>query len=156
MRRIFLDMEYWFSGMSSTSGRPTSNDDRHIVQIAAIKTDDDNELDHMDILVAGAVPSFFTELTGITQHDIDAMGIPIDTAVQQLTDFCEDYTVWIFDKDLEVIQQNCAAHGIEFEIIHNKFIRVKPLLGKYGVSGDYCMQRESVSDNWRQYDWTCA
>jgi DNA polymerase III alpha subunit (gram-positive type) len=136
--RIYVDTEYIYSGMNETSGRPTSKDQREIVQISAVKFDNKSgkELDHFDILISPKIvspfPPFFSKLTGISLEELEK-GIPFENAVNKFLNFCEDFSIWTFDKDHEVFEQNFKFHKIE-SLFPKSFIRVKPLLINWNIN----------------------
>lgn len=136
MSRIFLDLEYLYPGMTKGSGRPTGRQRRQVVQIAAIRVDSQGtELQKLDVLAIPTytkkLPAFFTELTGITQQDVDQRAVPLKKALTELKAFCKETQVWTFDKDYEVLQQNCKY--IDTRLGLKKFERVKPRLKEWGV-----------------------
>lgn len=136
--RIYVDTEYAYPGMRSGTPRPTSADQRQIVQIAAIRWDTKtgNEVDHYDVLVhpeyLATLPRFFTELTGITQDQVEAGAISFREALQSFYHFCNNDPVWTFDKDEEVFRQNCAYINIPFPFTV-QFTRVKAVLPQWGI-----------------------
>jgi inhibitor of KinA sporulation pathway (predicted exonuclease) len=137
--RIYIDLEYCYPGMTRLSGRPTSRDQRQVVQIAALQYDHHagREVASLDVLVKPPftryLPSFFVELTGITQRQVDARGVDFQTALAELVGFCEGLDVYTFDQDWSVLQQNCAYHGLAFPFADRPFKRVKTLLSKWGI-----------------------
>lgn len=138
MKRIYLDTEYCYPGMMRGTPRPTSADMRQIVQIAAIvfDTDTGKELSYFDQLVFPTyekqLPEFFVELTGITQQNIDASAISFEQAFAAFVAFCGDLSVWTFDKDEEVLRQNCGYIGVDWPL-KAQFTRVKSLLPKWDI-----------------------
>ncbi len=141
--RIYLDTEYCYPGMMRGTPRPTASDKRQIVQIAAIIFDNENEkeIDSFDQLAVPtyetAVGDFFTELTGITQDDIDTKAISFNEAFLQFREFCGDIEIWTFDKDEEVLRQNCNYTAIDWPF-ETPFTRVKPKLNYWGINpNDY-------------------
>ncbi len=140
--RIYLDLEYIYPGMNAGSGRPTQKDLRQIVQIGAILFDNDQgkELSVLNILTIPAynkeLPPFFVELTGIDKKQLEEEGISFERGFKELVSFCGDHPVWTFDKDQEVLEQNCSYFNIEFP--WQKFERVKPKLIQWGIApNDY-------------------
>lgn len=143
MKRIYLDTEYCYPGMKRGTPRPTAEDTRQIVQIAAIlfDTETGEELGHFDQLVIPeyekTVPDFFIELTDITQDDINRVGILFRDALMQFAEFVGDTEIWTFDKDEEVLRQNCGYIAMEWPF-SRPFVRVKPKLYGWDVNpGEY-------------------
>ncbi|MDP4000049.1 MAG: exonuclease domain-containing protein [bacterium] len=136
MSRIFLDLEYLYPGMTKKSGRPTGRQRRQVVQIAAIRVDSKGkEIDKFDMLTIPTyteeLPAFFTELTGITQRDVDRKAVPFEDGLSKLKNFCKGTPVWTFDKDYEVLEQNCKYIKVKLGL--KKFERVKPRLKNWDV-----------------------
>lgn len=137
--RVYLDMEYIYPGMTRDKGRPTSADQRQVVQIAAIIFDNaaGEELSSFDVLTFPAftktLPDFFVELTKITQEELRKKGISFEDGLGKLVDFISDYPVHTFNLDQEVLEQNCAYFNIPFPFGKN-FIRVKSQLSKWGIN----------------------
>lgn len=142
--RVYLDLEYCYPGMSENSGRPSSEDLRQIVQIGAIKYDHktSQELDSLNILTiptfTSELPIFFVTLTNISQQDIDSKGINFVDALKDLDNFCNGLDIYTFDKDWEVIEQNCSYYNLSSPFRNKPFKRIKPLLRKWGLDpNDY-------------------
>ena len=138
MKRIYLDTEYCYPGMLKGTPRPTSADQRQIVQIAAIifDTETGKELGHFDQLVRPTyekvLPEFFIELTGITQQAVDENGVSFIESLTRFADFCGDTPIYTFDKDEEVLRQNCDYIGLKWPF-SEQFTRVKALLPNWGI-----------------------
>lgn len=138
MKRVYLDTEYCYPGMVKGTPRPTSTDQRQIVQIAAIifDTTSGHEIAQFDQVVMPIyqkeLPSFFTELTGITQHDLTRYAIPFREALSTFHDFCGDIPIWTFDKDEEVLRQNCGYIELPWPF-SSQFVRVKSLLPNWNI-----------------------
>lgn len=141
MKRVYLDTEYCYPGLLRGTPRPTAADKRQIVQIAAITVDTSTgeELSSFDQLVIPTyekqVTDFFTELTGITQIDIDNKGIMLDEALRLFVKYVGGMEIYTFDKDEEVLRQNCDYIGMPWPF-ERSFTRVKSLLPSYGVDSD--------------------
>lgn len=141
MKRIYLDTEYCYPGMLRGTPRPTVKDKRQIVQIAAILVDSEtgDELATFNQLVTPVyekrVADFFTELTGITQEQVDTEGIPFEQALSKFVQFAGNVDIYTYDKDEEVLRQNCGYIDLMWPFT-TSFIRVKTLLPQYGVDPD--------------------
>ena len=138
MMRVYLDTEYCYPGMLAGTPRPTAEDTRQIVQIAALifDTNTGEEVAHFDQLVVPTyqkeLPEFFTELTGITQVDVDSSGVAFKDALTDFAQFCGDTPIWTFDKDEEVLRQNCGYIDSSWPFTQS-FIRVKALLPNWNI-----------------------
>lgn len=141
MIRIYLDTEYCYPGMERGTPRPSAADQRQIVQIAAVAYDIDSgqEVASFDQLVRptymDSLPEFFTELTAITQDQVDQQGISFELALAKFVDFVGDAEIWTFDKDEEVLRQNCGYIDLDWPF-EQTFTRVKALLSGWGVDPD--------------------
>lgn len=138
MKRIYLDTEYCYPGMVKGTPRPTAADKRQIVQIAAIQFDTETgeEIAHFDQLVwptyEKTLPEFFIELTGITQRDLEESAVFFEQAFSGFVEFSEGLPIWTFDKDEEVLRQNCTYINYDWPI-DQQFTRVKSLLPEWGI-----------------------
>lgn len=138
-RRIYVDLEYCYPGMTKERGRPNDQDLRQIVQIAAIRFDTETgkELDAFNVLVRPTyetiLPLFFVELTSITQKELDQKGIPLAEAIRRFTFFCGEDAIWTFNADWDVLKQNCGYINLSFPFEQHPFVRVKPLLSSWGI-----------------------
>lgn len=139
-KRVYVDLEYIYPGMTADSGRPTAQDLRQVVQIGAILFDMDKgeEEASFNVLTRPAhdkrLPPFFVELTGITQEDVDRDGIDFPRGFQRFVEFCGDHPIWTFDKDREVLEQNCGYFNMDFPL--SDFVRVKAKLPEWGIDPD--------------------
>ncbi|MEK7665967.1 MAG: 3'-5' exonuclease [Patescibacteria group bacterium] len=140
-KRIYLDLEYLYPGMTPEKGRPSEKEKRQIVQIGAILFDGDTglECESFDVLVLPAfekkLPPFFVELTRINQRMVDAKAISFPEALKHLVSFCKGYPIWIFHADQSVLEQNCQYFDIPFPF-QKSFIQVKEQLPTWGLNPD--------------------
>jgi inhibitor of KinA sporulation pathway (predicted exonuclease) len=89
---------------------------------------------------------FCTELTSITQHDVDYHGIGYPLAIQVFREFMDDHTgngvfcSWgAFDKNL--FHKDCILHNIEYPF-NNEHVNLKTALSlKQGRKKQYGMMR---------------
>lgn len=137
-KRIYVDLEYLYPGMTAEKGRPSDKEQRQIVQIGAILFDNTTgrECTSFDVLVEPAfekkLPLFFVHLTHITQRMVDTKAIPFREALKQFVSFCKNYSIWTFHADQSVLEQNCRYFGIRFPF-EAPFVRVKSFLPAWGV-----------------------
>lgn len=140
-KRVYIDLEYLYPGMTPDKGRPSEKEQRQIVQMGAIIFDNETgqEIDPFDVLVEPAfekiLPPFFVELTRISQDMVNTKAIPFPNALRRLVSFCKDYPIWTFHADQSVLEQNCQYFNISFPF-KTPFIRVKDLLANWGVAPD--------------------
>ena len=141
MKRVYVDTEYCYPGMLRGTPRPTSKDLRQIVQIAAVIVESDTglEIDSFDQLVFPTyeknVPEFFVELTGITQKTIDNSAVTFKQALLDFVHFTNGLPIWTFDKDEEVLRQNCSYIDMKW-VFTEPFIRVKALLPSWNIDAN--------------------
>jgi inhibitor of KinA sporulation pathway (predicted exonuclease) len=134
---IYLDLEYCYPDMTRESGRPSSEDLRQVVQIAAIRFDakTGKEVDSFDVLTLPKfetiLPEFFVELTSITQEDVATQGISFPEALEKLQIFIGETPVRTFHLDEEVLRQNCGYFEIDFPL--TPFARVKDMLPDFHI-----------------------
>jgi DNA polymerase III alpha subunit (gram-positive type) len=141
-QRIYLDLEYCYPEMTRESGRPSSKDLRQVIQIAAIKYDHGcgKELASFNVLTkppfTKQLPPFFTELTEISQAQVNATAIEYLAGLAEFTNFCEQTTIYTFDQDWGVLQQNCAYYQADFPFANKPFERIKTHLAGWGLPPD--------------------
>ena len=117
-KRVYLDLEYLYPGMTREKGRPNDKEKRQIVQIAAILFDSakGREIESFNILVHPAfektLPDFFIELTHITQRSVNTNAIIFPNAIKKLVSFCKDYSIWTFQSDQSVLEQKSTREYI--------------------------------------------
>lgn len=135
--RIYVDLEYCYPGMTRENGRPSENDLRQIVQIAALRinTRTGDELSSLNTLVRPVfekeLPLFFVELTNITDELVQTQGVPFPEAWQKFVQFCDTTPIWTFHNDWYVLKQNCGYVNIPYNL--PPFIQVRDLLPRWGV-----------------------
>lgn len=139
--RVYVDTEYCYPGMKRGTPRPSSADLRQIVQVAAVLVDTStgSELAHFDQLARPTfdelLPEFFVELTGITQADVDKAGAPFEEVFAHFVQFCDLHPIWTFDKDEEVLRQNCGFIGQAWPF-SEAFVRVRSRLPRWDIDPD--------------------
>lgn len=120
---IIIDTEFttWEGAMAS--GWAEDWQHREVVQIAAIRLDlvTGEEKDVLDILVKPTINTelsdFFTQLTSITQEEVDEKGLSYPDAQKQLVAFCEGMPstrIVTYGWDENVLIENCDIHGIDY------------------------------------------
>lgn len=131
---------------TETSGLPEfskpSNDpcQPHIIQIAAVLTDDSLvEQERMNVFIkpdGWVLPEFITNLTGITQDYLEEHGVPIATAVDQFLAMWSKSAL-------------CIAHNDSFD---RRLLRIElarlfgkiPLLETWKIFPAFCTMKESA------------
>ncbi len=115
---VFYDTEFttWPGALESNWGAPGQY--REIVQIGAIRFNLNTleEEDEFDILVRpvknSALSDFFTELTGITQKEVDEKGVSYPDAYRLFTAFIGADKTCCYGWDAKVMRENLALHAM--------------------------------------------
>lgn len=84
--------------------------------------------------VEAIVDPFFTELTGISQQQIDAGGLPLADAMKQFERFAQGGPIWSWGKDeLHLFAISCYIAGCAPPLPATRFGNARALLVKAGV-----------------------
>lgn len=135
---IVGDTEYTTFGPTRETGWPEPHHHKEIVQIAAIKLNlaTGQEVETFDRFVRPTInpnlTQYFTDLTGITQNEVDLHGVSFNVRLAEYTAFCGDYPAWVFNADGEVFEENCRLNGASFPFVSTPFNRVMPKLSAWG------------------------
>lgn len=134
---VILDTEYTTWPGALESGWKGKGQHREIVQIAAVRLDQDlREVAHFDCLVVPRInpilSDLFVELTGIDQRELDAKGTSFTLALLKLVSFAEGCDIVCMNGDGKVMLDNCDIHGIAYPFAR-QFHRLRPLLMSDGV-----------------------
>jgi inhibitor of KinA sporulation pathway (predicted exonuclease) len=138
-KMVILDTEWtsWPGFMESRWSMPGKY--REIVQIGAVKLDArDNfsEIASFEILIKPRInpelSDFFTDLTGITQKEVDMAGVDFPDALSSFVSFVDGDIGMIasFGGDEVIIEENCRLHGIPNPFDPSIFTNIAPLLGR--------------------------
>lgn len=140
-KRIYVDTEYMYEGMFHEKRMPRQNDQKQLIQIAAVLFDntEGHELGSFNVLVKPifheVLPDFFIELTNITQKMVNDKAISFSIALRKFVEFCSDYPIWTFNNDYNVFLQNFAFHSVP-NPFKEPFTRVKPMLKNFDIDPD--------------------
>lgn len=137
MTSIILDTEYTTWPGALENGWSAPGQHREIVQIAAIRVDNDfRETAALDLIVRPSVnpvlSDLFVTLTGIVQAKVDGDGVPFAVALGDFTAFVGDDPVICMNGDCRVFLDNCDINGVQFPFAR-QFHRLRPLLERSGV-----------------------
>jgi len=139
MSIVIIDTEYttWPGALESNWSGPGQH--REIVQIGAVRVDDDfNEQSSLDLIVRPSInfqlSELFIKLSGIQQATVDAQGLPFREALQRVTAFCDNgkATVICMSGDGGVFHENCKLSNVPFSFFA-PFHRLRPFLEQNGV-----------------------
>lgn len=125
---VIFDTEYttWEGAMDR--GWSGANEYREIVQISAIKIDQESleEIDQCDILIKPEfnpeVSDFFTQLTGITNKEISQNGIPFKSALIKLNNFISGNRVFSYGNDALILGENMGYYKIEGNFLTSGYL----------------------------------
>lgn len=139
---IIFDTEFtaWAGSEEHNWSRP--NEYREIVQIGAISVDTKQfvEIDHINLFIKPVknqiLSEYFSNLTGISQKDIDKNGISYKEAILKFSSWCGHYSIYSFGGDEENIEENCEFAGIRFPFNKSRFHDIKDIFRNYGISVD--------------------
>jgi DNA polymerase III epsilon subunit-like protein len=104
-----------------------------IAQIGAVKLGLENDFPLLDTYRAYvhpidrygkryAIDPFFTQLTGITEEDVWAEGLPLQQALAGIDRFSEGARFWSWGKDeLNMVAISCYVAGVQPSIPANRF-----------------------------------
>ena len=139
--KIIVDTEYttWEGALESGWALPSQH--REIVQIAAIKVDENfNEIASFDVLVIPKInptlSDLFIELTGITQQMVTSNGLPMPDRLPQFVEFCGTHPVICMNADEAVFRENCQINDVAFpwnDSWNDSWHRLRPFLEQQGV-----------------------
>lgn len=116
-----------------------------MAQIGVVKLGLEDDFPILDTLRLFVVPidrngqriplgPFFTRLTGITESDIDADGVSLDKALQDLVIFSDGARFWSWGKDeFNMIAISCYVEGFAPPIPATRFGNACDLLLKAGM-----------------------
>lgn len=133
---VIIDTEYTTWQGALESGWSAPGQLKEIVQIAAIRVNDEfKEVDSLDLIVRPTVnpkvSDFFVELTGITQERIDEEGYLFDEAFLALLDWVNGEPVICMNADEMVMRQNCDINDLPFAF--SSWHRLRPFLEAQGI-----------------------
>lgn len=139
MSLVIADFEYttWPGALESGWAVPWQH--REIVQIGAIRVDDEfNELQAFQLLVRPRVnpilSDLFVDLTHIEQHHVDIKGVYFDEAYRRFYDqFLGGRSIICMSGDEAVWKENRKLNGFTFEPRACTWYRLRPLLEHVGV-----------------------
>nr|WP_068430153.1 3'-5' exonuclease [Magnetospirillum sp. XM-1]CUW37959.1 conserved protein of unknown function \ len=112
---VVYDLEYttWTGARERRWSGPGEH--REVVQIGAVRLDDGAEL---SLLVKPRInprlSAYFTDLTGVTQDQVDRHGMDFPEALGQLADFATGARLASNGADEDVLRENCDLNGTDF------------------------------------------
>jgi hypothetical protein len=143
---IIYDCEFLTNKTAMSHGWCAPHDpDPTVVQIGAVKISLTDGLPIEDTKTIYITPKdrygnnapldpFFTELTGITQQDIDDYGVSLEQGFKNLNDFSDGATLWAWGHDERYLMAISAyVHNVPPSIPATRFDNAKKIMTKAGM-----------------------
>lgn len=134
---VVFDLEYTTWDGAMARGWQGDGEYCEIVQLGAVKLDGENgfaETASFDVLVTPkinpVVSRYFSELTGITQADLDRDAVPFPDAIRAFNTFVGNDTALIYScgGDEKHVYWNCGLHVLSCPIDMRLFRDIMPIL----------------------------
>jgi len=118
---------------------------RELIQLGAVLVETSNfcEIAALRILVRPmfnpVLSDYCLNLTGITQREIDVLGIDFPVCLRIFEMWCRKYELYSFDKvyghmfDQNVLVENCDLHGMELPFDPERFHNLNEIFLDHGV-----------------------
>lgn len=136
---VLFDTEYTSWEGSWERGWNKPGEHREIVQIGALIADSKTleEKDSFLVLVKPVknplLSEYFSNLTNITQADVDKEGVTLEEALKRFHAWVEERDLYSFGFDGRVIEENCRLIGLQFPLHKNRFHDVREVFKTAGV-----------------------
>lgn len=141
LERVIAVLDLEWTAWEGSHARKWSGpgEEREIIQIGAVRLQNNeelHELDSLDVLVKPQanpeLSDYIIDLTGITQERVDAEGMGFPDALERLVEFLEPKTnaVYSWGTDFQVIKENCSLNDISFPFQEALFINARELLSR--------------------------
>lgn len=86
--------------------------------------------------VVPRLPIYSTDLTGITQQDIDKGGVVFQEALKQFDAFTKGLTCYCWGHDGDILEENCRLKTIENPFTPDRFVNMREVFKEQGVPAD--------------------
>jgi inhibitor of KinA sporulation pathway (predicted exonuclease) len=131
---VIWDVEYtsWEGAMARNWSGP--NEFREVIQIGAIKVDGTTLTEegsyqmYVKPVKNPELSDFITNLTGITQADVDTKGVALADALASFKTFAAAAPLYSFGIDAENVEANCKLLGIDFPFAKEECHDLYPIL----------------------------
>ena len=134
---VVFDLEYTAWEGSQARGWSGRGEYREIVQIGAVRLETCHswpEIASLSCLVQPRInpqlSEYFTELTGITQAQLDAQGVSFAEGLSALAELGPAVGFWSNGPDGDVITQNCLLTGTVPLLHPQQLLDVRPFLAR--------------------------
>lgn len=140
MSTVILDTEYTSWEGAYQRGWSGDGEHRELVQISAIKILNLETLNKTEFFsfytkprVNPQLSDYFINLTGISQHMVDANGVEIIDAINSFVDFSAGCNCLSWDNDISIIEENISLLHEKPVLRIRKNIDIRGLFTKYGI-----------------------
>lgn len=140
---IIFDTEYTTWEGARERKWSGENEHREVVQIAAMKVDVDDEkvLGEYSQLVRPRknheISDFFTELTHITQEEVDKEGRDFAEVYTEFLEWCGDAAVYSYGSskasDGTILEENIKLYELDLAYDDSRYFNLRPLFAENGV-----------------------
>lgn len=147
---IVFDMEWTAWEGSQDRGWDGPDEYREIYDIGAVLVTGDDftmqETYHqlVKLEIVPTLPAFSTKLTGITQTQIDADGIPFSEMVPAFKRFAGDRPIYCWGIDGERLAENCELKKVPNPFPATQFRNMRDVFSAQGVPADEYMSSTIV------------
>lgn len=116
---IIMDTEYTTWPGARERRWKGQNERREIIQIAALKFDDQGRevsrfLRYVKPVFNPILSELTIELTGITQEKVEAEGVPFLQALAEYVEFAEGLDAWCYGRDDAILRENAEWFGEDY------------------------------------------
>jgi inhibitor of KinA sporulation pathway (predicted exonuclease) len=139
---ILFDLEFTAWEGSHKRNWSGENEHREIIQIGAVKVraETSEEIAFFNEYVRPTLnpdlSDYITELTGITQSDIESKGLSFPDALARFATFVGTTPMYCWGRDTQVLLENCTLTHIEFPIPLTQCADLRPLVREQFAAAD--------------------
>lgn len=141
---VLFDTEYTSWEGAMLRNWTGENEHREMIQVGAVRVRTDT-LEEVDSLVLYVKPvinptlsPFITDLTGVTQEDVDTKGITLAAAIDELDQFTEGSDLYSWGPDGALMIENCRLLKMNCAIKGTRFFDIRALFTAKGIEAkDY-------------------
>lgn len=137
---VLWDTEYTAWEGSAERNWNGENEDQEIVQISAIKVSREKleEVENISLFIKPTIhtelSSYFTNLTGITQKDVEE-GVSFEEGLESFKKFIKDLPCYSYGNDESVLRVNYNLHNRTWDL-DDSFFDARDIFSKLGVDVD--------------------
>ena len=139
---VIYDLE-WTAWKGSQARMWTGeNEYREIFDIGGVMVEG-NELNEtkqfrqlVTLEIVPELPTFSTELTGITQQEINEGGVPFSNAINNFAEFADDEVIYCWGRDYEIIIENCGLKNISYPFSPKLTRDIRFIFARAGIKAE--------------------